>query len=152
MVSEMAVDGQQMFLLDDLEWERAVALGEWRQIGLVSPGTRPLLEAMLRFSRSRREAFRLAICRDSDFIKYWHVIHLIKTSYGWQRVHVERVTCSTCGINQWIANPTVADLYLGVLDWFDARERAMSAGPIPCIGCGAPLPRFAVWSEVYKSE
>jgi hypothetical protein len=152
MKNEKATDGQKMFLLDDHEWDQALSLGAWRSLRLGYPETRELERAMLRFAQSHKNQFVLALYLATKVAKSWSVVTLISSPYGWQRVQIERVRCSTCGAVQSIANPTVTDLYLGVADWHQEVRRAMASGSVGCVRCGAQLPRFAVWSEVYLDE
>lgn len=66
----------------------------------------------------------------------------------WLRVYVERVKCSVCGAELLIANPAVADLYLGAKDWVDAMRNATASGSMRCVRCGGDLPRFTIWAEL----
>ncbi|HEY3566743.1 MAG TPA: hypothetical protein VGP73_02330 [Thermoanaerobaculia bacterium] len=152
MSNELTVDNQQMFLLSDDEWDTALRDGVWEDLLLFYPPTKPLIEAMLRFTRAHGDAFRLALFRDGPYIKTWAVIHLLATRYGWQRVFVERVQCDACGAKLMIANPTVADLYFGVENWAELMKRATASGSLRCIQCGEKLPRFAIWVEALKDE
>lgn len=152
MQDDLTVDGQQIFMLGNEEWDAALRSNIWCGLPLCSPRTRPLVEAMLRFTRVHSEAFRLALCRDSSFAKTWTVMNLLVTPDGWRRVHVECVRCGACGTTQMIANPTVSDLYLGVADWAGVMKRATVAGPVRCVRCKENLPRFAIWAEVLEDE
>lgn len=146
------VNNQQILLLGDDEWDKALRSGRWRELSLCYPRTRPVIEAMLRFTRAHSDAFRLGLCRDGAFAKTWTVISLLITQDGWQRVHVERVRCGACDAKLVIANPTVADLYLGVKDWAEAMRRATVSGAVRCVRCNESLPRFAIWAELLKDE
>lgn len=148
MPSELTIDSQQMTLLSDAEWDTALRSGKWGELSLYYPRTQPVVEAMLRFTRAHSDTFRLALCRDGAFAKTWTVISLLSTQDGWQRVHVERVRCNVCDSTLMIANPTVADLYLGVKDWAEAMRRATASGPVRCVHCHKSLPRFAIWAEL----
>jgi hypothetical protein len=79
-------------------------------------------------------------------------MHLFAVQDGWQRVHVERVQCAACGTWQMIANPTDADLYLGVKDWAGVMKRATASGSLRCVRCNQSLPRFAIWAEAVDDE
>lgn len=152
MHCELTIDGQQMFLLGDEEWNAALHDGVWGELPLCSSRDRAVAEAMLWFTRAHRDAFQLALCRDGLFAKSWTVINLLATQHGWQRVHVERVRCDACGVTQMIANPTVADLYLSVKDWANVMKRATADGAVCCVRCGEKLPRFAIWAEIIENE
>lgn len=152
MPNELTVDNQQMLLLCENEWAVALHDGVWGDLPLYHPRTKPVIEAMLRFTRAHDDMFRLALCRDGVHAKTWTVMNLLATGGGWQRVHVERVRCDACGAKLMVANPTVADLYLGVKEWAEVMRRATASGSLRCVQCNESLPRFAIWAELIKDE
>lgn len=70
------VDGQQMFLLRDEEWNSALEYGTWGELPLYSPSLNHITRSKLKFARSHPSEFRLALCRDSPFRKTWTVMTL----------------------------------------------------------------------------
>jgi hypothetical protein len=67
-----------------------------------------------------------------------------------QRVHVERLRCSSCSSIVWAANPTVTDLYFGLpreVEW-TALKNAWTLPHVPCPRCACELPRRAIWAEL----
>lgn len=53
----------------------------------------------------------------------------------------ERTLIRYCGWNGYTANPTLADLYLGVPDRQHVLERAFQIPTKPCPNCKKSLPR-----------
>ncbi len=152
MTSELKIDGQHILLLDDDEWDVALRDGFWGDLPVCHPLTKPVIEAMSRFTRAHSEAFRLVISKNSVHAKTWMVMNLFAVKDGWQRVQIERVQCGTCGTEQWIANPTDAELYLGVKEWAELMKRATASGSLHCVQCNQRLPRFAIWAEAVSDE
>lgn len=152
MHDEMILDGQQIFLLEDSEWDVVIDSGSWAGRPVHHPETRSWVASRLAFTRAHSAKFLLGICRRSQYINWWEVISLVSADEGWRRVQVERVVCGTCGTMQLIANPTISDLYLGMDDWWRVMRDATANGSLGCANCGSALPRFALWTEVVADE
>lgn len=64
-----------------------------------------------------------------------------------QRVFLEALQCIVCNWSGWIAEPLVADNYIG-LPWdlvLQLLQKAMTFPLSPCPICGAKLPRHPIW-------
>lgn len=77
---------------------------------------------------------------------------LLKTSVGFQRVHLEELECTKCRAKVTVANPTIVDLYLGLPSRYDALDRGWAHPAVGCPVCGAELPRRAIWAEVVSEN
>ena len=86
--------------------------------------------------------------------KGWCPILFFSTSKGWQRVHIEALTCEHCGWNPgFAANHLLPNLYFGVPDELEVlRAAARRFPPLPCPRCGGKLPREAIWTEPSLGE
>jgi hypothetical protein len=77
---------------------------------------------------------------------------LLKTSVGFQRVHLEELECAKCRTKVNAANPTIVDLYPGLPSEYDALDRGWAHPAVGCPVCGAELPRRAIWAEVVSKK
>ncbi len=106
-----------------------------------------LLWDLLSFVRHYPDHFALALyCPHLNYATLLTIV-LLRTSTGWQRVHIEYLTCGTCGWHGGTAYPMLSELYFGVPDSREALDRAWHRPVLPCPGCGAALPRRPIWIE-----
>lgn len=146
----LTVDGQPIVVPSDGDWSVVVEGGLWEGVPAFYPRTKPIVVEMLRFVRAHPGVFSLGLYKHGSHAKTWTAITLFASSEGWRRVHVERVRCGECGAAHATANPTVADLFLGV-DLKD-RKTMLSFEKERCARCGNSLPRPAIWSELLSGE
>lgn len=150
-VRELTLDGQPFVVPGDSTWDDIIASGSWGGLPVFYSNTKPIIVEMLRFVREHAEAFSLGLCKHGPFAKTWTAMTLFQGTQP-RRVHIERVRCGACGAMQTIANPVVADLFLGVDANNEAFARAFHAERVQCARCTGELPRPAVWTELASTE
>ncbi len=77
----------------------------------------------------------------------WLGIVLVDLDGVLQRVHLERLTCESCGWVGMSGNPWLVDLYLGSPEKDEAQQRGWDLELLGCPRCGGELPRASVWTE-----
>ncbi len=142
-IQHILVDGEQLLL---------PSRAAWRQL-LVDPvidGAPFAVPDLLRHNllvTCLYDELVLALQQSGGRQAKWLPIVLLQYVDGWQRVHLERLTCNTCGWQGMTANPTIMDLYLGVPNRKVAEDRAWQHPVVPCPQCHSTLPRRPIWVQ-----
>jgi hypothetical protein len=148
-IESVTVDEGEVLLLQAAAWNRLRETPIIDGIPLALPDlTWSLLTRVQRFSE-----LRLGLCKSGVKDKCWLPCVLLKTNVGWQRVHLERLTCESCHWQGETANPMVIDLYLcdGTRDWRSALASASKHPVCHCPKCGEKLPRHPIWVEAINA-
>jgi len=148
---ELTLDGQPFIVPCEAAWDGIVESGSWCGLPAFYPRTKPIVIEMLRFVREHAGDFSLGLCKHGPFAKAWTATILFEGAQT-RRVHVERVQCERCGAVLVIANPAVAELFLGADARDEAFARASQAPRVPCAQCACELPRPAAWVELLSTE
>jgi hypothetical protein len=119
--AQVVVDGQLMLIPDETAWKQlsvspeldGVRLGE----DLQRVGFRQWRELL------PYPEFSVALGRISGWP--WWCWVLLKLQDRFQRVHIERLTCASCGWSGMTATPAIPDLYFGSSDSESAFQRAL---------------------------
>ncbi len=141
----LIVDGQRFLCPDDAVWrqlEAGTAL-DGRQV--VTECLRKFYAGERTFVKSQRD-LTYALYKPSRFV-WWLGIVLVDLGGALQRVHLERLTCESCGWMGMSGNPWLADLYVGSPQKDEAHQRAYDMELLGCPRCGGELPRPSVWTE-----
>ena len=142
------VNGESLYIFDVEKWNLIKSNPVIDEVLVGGEELIKLVSGMVEFTKQHDE-FSLACYRYKiGFEKwFWIFIELLKTDIGWQRIHIERISCESCGWEGDIANPTLPSLY----DTVDNKEGALNsawAHPVKnCPICGKKLQRFAIWTE-----
>ena len=140
------VHGLAHFVPDFEHWPYFVADGKFQGKSVYSAGIIELINQHIDLATKYRElifGFRSL----SANAEYYTVGMLLKTAFGLQPVHIERLSCESCGWEGLTGNPMVSDLYLGMSDRWTAMRNAERHPVLPCPRCAAPLPRHPIWIE-----
>jgi hypothetical protein len=148
----LVVDEQTLLVPGSLEWPALIERGELDGAAIHSPRTRPLLDAMLAMTARFPGSFKVGLYRAGKTQAVWVAVLLLAFRGGWQRVHLERLTCTHCRWQGLAANPSEPGLYLLVADRFEAARRAQALPRVGCPRCGNTLPRPAIWAEPNAQE
>ena len=146
---EIFVDGQKFHVPSVALWADLMHAGTYQERLIYYPLTKRLVDQDLQFAINHPTEFKLGLCLDGPLARAWTAMLLFRTEQGWQRVHIERLTCSNCGRVCTTANPEVPSLYIGTPEKWAALTRASHHQQISCPICGTELPRFAIWAEVH---
>jgi hypothetical protein len=108
-----------------------------------------MLKYQLDLTRKHSGVLRLCfyIPNTKQELRGWLFCLLLRVFDGWQRVHMERLTCENCGWFGLTANPLVSDLYFGVLDSVASLRQTYKYPVLPCPQCESKLPRYPIWIE-----
>jgi hypothetical protein len=142
------VNGQEMVIPDSVGWNK---LRHQPEVDAVPLGVQDILWPLLKLVDQYSE-LTLALYRPGEYAKQLIPCALLLTPTGWQRVHIERLTCSVCGWDGKTANPTIPDLYAGAPNEREAFESAWRMPTAPCPRCGSKLPRHPIWVEPFAPE
>jgi hypothetical protein len=145
-ISSEIVDGQTVLIPTAEGWRRLQEQQDIEGLNLGSPDTVQWIWGRLEFVQQYPE-FTLSLYRPGPGVQAWLGLVLLETETGWQRVHIERLTCVVCGWAGKTANPLLNDLYVGVPDKSAALEAANRHPVLPCPRCKSKLPRHPIWVE-----
>lgn len=140
------VNGQLVLIPDQLGWKNLKESPEIDGIEILSRKTINILWEQLEFASCYPE-FTVGLFKPSEVLNKWLPLLLLKTTGGWQRVHLEKLTCNKCGWEGQTANPLLADLYIGVLNKWDVLKATEKFPALPCPRCKSILPRYPIWVE-----
>jgi predicted RNA-binding Zn-ribbon protein involved in translation (DUF1610 family) len=82
--------------------------------------------------------------------KKWMPYVFLEIDSGFQRGHLETLTCDNCGWRGYTVNPMVIDPYIGDginQDYITLMRLAEIHSVLPCPNCGTRLPRHPIWVE-----
>jgi len=146
--SHVLVDGGLVIVPSEKGWELLRHRGTFQNRSIYPAFANRMSLWRFNFVGDHANEFELGLYLPGSSAPRWLLLVLFKKDSGeLQRVHLERVTCSKCGAQHVIANPTLVDLYLGVTNRVEANNRAFRWPRVRCPNCGAELPRFAIWAE-----
>ena len=141
------IDHQKIWLIPPKIFGTKISLDEETQINqsiaIVDIFKRTVIPVVEKF-----EEIVLGLGR-GGYNNAWSAYTFYQKEARYQRIHLERVTCSNCNTHILIGNPLVIDCYFGVPSPFDmhaAREKAYDLERKNCPICNSILPRHAVWA------
>lgn len=145
-IRKEVVNEQTLLIPTSEGWKRLHEHPEIEGLGLGSSDTARWLWGRLEFTQQYPE-FSLSLYRPGPGIEAWLGLVLLWINGGWQRVHIERLTCERCAWTGKTANPLLNDLYVGVPNKDRALEVAHEHPVLPCPICQSKLPRHPIWVE-----
>lgn len=141
------IDGQELYIVDMGKFDLIIKNPTIDGISIDGDTVINWLVGTMKFIKKYDE-FSLGIYKRSTQMGFsWFFVVLYDFKTNLQRVHIERLTCKTCGWFGDTANPTDPSLYFGVSNRFEALNRAWEIPVVPCPKCGGKLPRNPIWTE-----
>lgn len=145
------VDGETMYIPDEKGWANILQDMVFAGTPVFLSDMRDWLKPHIEFVQHYPE-LEMALYDPKAFKPFWFTCVLLKTEYGWQRVHIEHLLCEVCGWYGATANPMIPDLYDGTSDRWAAMDDADKHKVLPCPKCGNKLPRHPIWVEPISNE
>lgn len=139
------VNGGDLNVLSLHELEAVEHEQNYHGFPVYSPLTQQIVLEMIEFVLNHTDVFCLGL--QKDWANNWIPHIILKLNSSWQRVQIEHSRCAKCGWLGTIADPTIADLYLGLTSKFEAIRAAYTLPKLNCPRCGEELDRHAVWVD-----
>ncbi len=146
------VDGQCITVLANQRWSSLLKQPIYQDLPIFTASTENIVRKLVNLVANNPEKFVLGLFKSKQLKKAWGVIPLYKSQGGWQRVQIEYVTCSCCGWQGAIANPSEASLYFGLDKEWELTKKAFTLMQVGCPRCNEKLPRFAIWTDVDSGD
>lgn len=146
---EKIVNGLPIYLVEPSEWEDIARTGEF--FGKKATSVKMLwdwVEGRLGMTKKHPE-ISLAL-HQYGYEKFGlSPIIVLRIDGVLQRVHIERLTCGSCG-SMWLsANPMLSELYSRET-WVAETRKAENYPVPPCPDCGTKLPRDTIWLAPFE--
>ncbi len=140
----LIVDGQRLLCPDKSAWGELDKGVELDGRVVVTEGLKKWYVGERAFVRSQTD-LTFALYKTGPY-SGWLGIVLVDLNGRLQRVHLEHLTCGSCGWMGTSGNPWVPSLYVGSPERDEAHQRAYGLELLGCPGCGGDLPRASVWT------